>query len=135
MGHEILQPDGLMPARGFAHVVAATDGRQVSIAGQTAHDGEGVVQGRTLSDQFDAAVANLVTALAAAGGAPEHLVALQIFVTDVAAYRDDLHAIGLAYRRHLGDHYPAISLLGVTELFDPDALVEIVATAVVPDGD
>ena len=130
--HEVINPGELAPAVGFAHAVASTGGRVVWLGGQTAADADGVVQGTTLVEQLDRACANLVTALGAAGAAPEHLVWLQILVTDVGAYRAALPELGTAWRCHLGRHYPATSLFGVTELFDPAALVELIGIAVVP---
>lgn len=133
MAHQHIDPPELLPPRGFTHVVVAAPGRVVHIAGQTAHRPDGTLP-EGLVAQVEGAVANLAVALRAAGARPEHLVAVQIYVTDVAAYRAALGDIGRAWRRHLGGHYPAVSLFGVTELFDPAAVVEIVATAVVPEG-
>lgn len=132
MTHQSVNPAELAPAVGFAHAVVAVPGRLVHLGGQTAHDASGVLVGATLVEQLDRAAANLATALRAVGARPEHLVALQIFTTDLPAYRAALPELGTAYRRHLGRHYPATSLLGVTELFDPGALVELVAVAVLP---
>jgi enamine deaminase RidA (YjgF/YER057c/UK114 family) len=106
----------------------------VFLGGQTANDADGVVRGETVGEQFDRAAANLVEALAAAGARPEHLVSLQIFVTDVAAYREALAELGDVYRRHFGRWYPAIALVEVTALFDPAAKVELVGVAVAPDA-
>jgi enamine deaminase RidA (YjgF/YER057c/UK114 family) len=58
---------------------------------------------------------------------------MQIYVTDVAAYKGALTELGAAYREHFGRHYPATALLGVSELFDPAAKVELVCTAVIPN--
>ena len=77
----------------------------------------------------------ILAALAAAGGAPEHLVSLHIYVTDATAYRAALAELGAAYRRHLGRHYVATALFEVAGLFDPAAKVELVGIAVVPDPD
>jgi enamine deaminase RidA (YjgF/YER057c/UK114 family) len=131
--HEFLNPDGLLPGRGFSHVALPAPGRLVLLAGQTAHQADGKLKGRTMAEQFDAAAGNLVTALAAAGARPEHLVSMQIFVTDVADYRGSLDHIGPSWRQHFGTHFPAVSLFGVTELFDPESRIEIVSTAVIPD--
>lgn len=130
--HRFINPPDLLPGRGFAHVALPAAGRVVHVAGQTAHAADGTLRGTTMSAQTDAALGNLVVALAAAEALPVHLVAMQLYVTDVAAYRAELGAIGHAWRAHLGTHYPAVSLLGVAELFDPAALIEIVASAVVP---
>ncbi len=85
-----------------------------------------------MAEQFEQAAANVVTALEAAGARPEHLVSMQIYVTDVGAYRDALSDIAGAYRKHFGRHYPAIALFEVTGLFDPRAIVELVCVACVP---
>jgi enamine deaminase RidA (YjgF/YER057c/UK114 family) len=130
--HRFLNPPELLPGQGFSHVAVPASGQLVFIAGQTAHQRDGSVRGGTMAEQADAALANLVAAVAAAGAQPSDLVELQIYVTDVAAYRDALGDIGEAWRRHLGRHYPAVSLFGIAELFDPAAMIEIVARAVIP---
>jgi enamine deaminase RidA (YjgF/YER057c/UK114 family) len=131
-GHRIVNPPGLSPPVGFAHAVVAAPGRQVFLGGQTAQGPDGVIMGVTIEDQFDVAAGNVVAALAAAGGRPEDLVALTVFVVDMSAYRAALSGLGSVYRRHFGRHYPAMALLGVAELFDPAALVELQGTAVIP---
>lgn len=130
--HEIVNPDELAPATGFAHAVAAADGRTVHLGGQTALDGQGRIVGDTLAEQFDQAAANVVAALAAVGGRPEHLVSLQVFTTDMAAYKAALRQLSGVYRRHFGYHYPAMAVIGVHELFDVEALVELMGVAVIP---
>jgi enamine deaminase RidA (YjgF/YER057c/UK114 family) len=132
--HRIVNPETLAPPQGFAHAVVAAPGRTVYLGGQVAYDAEGRLTGDTMADQLDVAAGNVVEALRAAGGAPEHLVSLQIFVTDVEAYRAALTPVGAAYRRHFGLHYPAMALFEVSRLFDPGALVELVGVAVVPDS-
>jgi enamine deaminase RidA (YjgF/YER057c/UK114 family) len=131
--HEIVTPPELARPVGFAHAVRAAPGRTVYLGGQTAQDADGTIAGATLPSQFDRAAANLRTALRAAGGEPEHLVSLQIFVTDVAAYRAALSELGILWRERFGRHYPATGLFGVAELFDPAALVELMGVAVVPE--
>lgn len=130
--HLLLNPEALAPPSGFSHVVVPADGNTVYIGGQTAHDPLGQLVGGTVIEQFDRAAANVVSALAAAGGAPEHLVSLHIYVTDLPAYRASLTHLGAVYRKHFGRHYPAIALFGVQGLFDPAAVVELVGIAVVP---
>jgi enamine deaminase RidA (YjgF/YER057c/UK114 family) len=133
--HRLVNPEGLAPPVGFAHAVVAAPGRTVYLGGQAAQGPDGAIEGATLAEQFDLAAGNLVAALAAAGGAPEHLVSLHIYVTDAAAYRAALAELGAAYRRHLGRHYVATALFEVAGLFDPAAEVELVGIAVVPDPD
>jgi enamine deaminase RidA (YjgF/YER057c/UK114 family) len=132
MTHEHVNPPDLGPAIGFSHAVVAAEGRLVFLAGQTAHGPDGALRGQTLVEQFDAALANLATAMRAAGAEPEHLVQATIYTTQPEVYRERLGELGASWRRHLGRHYPALTLAGVTELFDPGCLVEVVGIAVVP---
>ena len=122
--HRIVNPPELAEPSGFSHAVVA-DGKTVHLAGQ-------IGSGDTLVEQFDNAATNLLVALKAAGGEPGDLVSLQLFVTDVAAYKDSLPAIGRVWRRHFGSHYPAMGLFGVRELFEPWAQVELMGVAVLP---
>jgi enamine deaminase RidA (YjgF/YER057c/UK114 family) len=120
--NRVVNPPELPKPSGFSHAVVA--GSTVYLAGQ-------VGEGETLVDQFDGAAANLVTALAAAGGDVGDLVSLQVFVVDVPAYRAALPEIGKAWQRHFGKHYPAMGLFGVRELFTPELKVELMGVAVI----
>ena len=119
--HQVLNPKDLAAPRGFSHVVVAHGGRTIYLAGQTAQAPDGQLVAGSIAEQFDVAAGNVVKALAAAGARPEHLVSLQIFVTDIAEYRSASQAIGELYRRHFESHYPAMALLEVTRLFDEQA--------------
>jgi enamine deaminase RidA (YjgF/YER057c/UK114 family) len=130
--HRIVRTPGLAQPSGYAHAVVAEPGTLVYLGGQTAQDSDGAIRGRTIVEQFDVAAGNVVAALAAAGGQPEHLVCVTIYVTDVAEYRASLGELGNVYRRHLGHHYPAMALLGVSALVDDAAKIELVAVAVIP---
>jgi enamine deaminase RidA (YjgF/YER057c/UK114 family) len=131
-GHEIVtSPDLAMPV-GYAHAIIAAPGRTVHLGGQTAQAKDGAIFGATIVEQFDLAARNLVAALHAAGGTPDDIVSLQIYVTDLAAYRASMPELGSVWRAHFGRRYPALAVLGVTELFDPSALVELVGVAVIP---
>jgi enamine deaminase RidA (YjgF/YER057c/UK114 family) len=129
--HEIVTAPGLAPPSGYAHAVVAAPGRTVHLGGQTAQAPDGTIQGVTIVEQFDLAARNLIEALRAAGGEPDDLVSLQVFVTNLAAYRLSMGALGAVWRQHFGRRYPAMAVIGVTELFDPRALVELVGVAVV----
>jgi enamine deaminase RidA (YjgF/YER057c/UK114 family) len=131
--HRIVNPEGMAPPVGFAHAVVAAPGRTVYLGGQAAQGPDGRIVGTTLAEQFEVAAANLVAALAGAGGGPEHLVSLHVYTTEVAVYRATLPELGAVYRRHLGRHYVATALFEVAGLFDPAAKVELVGVAVVPD--
>jgi len=133
MSNEIVTAPELAPPVGYAHaVVGAAGGRTVHLGGQTALGPDGAIRGDTLVEQFDVAAANVVAALRAAGGAPEQLVQMLVFVTDVAEYKASLRELGEVWRRRFGRRYPAMGLFGVTALFDERARVELVATAVIP---
>ncbi len=128
--HEIRNPETLPPPSGFSHAVIAQTGRTVYLAGQTAQRVDGTIAPGSMAEQFDIAAGNVVKALEAAGAHPQDLVSMQIFVTDIAEYQRRSKAIGEAYRRHFGRHYPAIALLEVSRLFDPEARVELMCIAV-----
>ena len=131
--HELVNPSSLAAPNGYSHAVIAAPGRMVFLAGQTAHSADGSLPEGGMVEQFDAACRNVATGLEAAGARPEHLVSMQVFVTDLEAYRSNRGAIGEAWRRHLGKHYPAMGLFEVRGLVDPRAVVELMSTAVVPE--
>jgi enamine deaminase RidA (YjgF/YER057c/UK114 family) len=131
--HEIVTAPELAPPVGYAHAVVAAPGRMVALGGQTALGPDGTITGSDLVAQFDVAAGNLAAALRAAGCQPEDLISMQLFVTDVEAYRTSLRELGGVWRKHFGRHYPALGLFGVTRLFDAEALVELMALAVGPD--
>ncbi len=129
---ERVNPPELARPSGFAHAVVATGSRVVFLAGQTATDAAGAVTGDTVAAQFERALANLLTALRAAGGSAEHLASLTIYAVDLGDYRAHSREIGQAWRRLAGREYPAMAAVGVCSLWDPAALVEIQGYAVVP---
>jgi enamine deaminase RidA (YjgF/YER057c/UK114 family) len=130
--HQIVNPPDLSPPAGFAHALVAAPGRLVFLGGQTAHAADGSLPGPGMVEQFDATCANVVTALAAAGGRPEHVAWMQIFTSDATAYLASLPELGKVYRVHFGKHYPAMAWFEVKSLFDPAAVVEVMCIAVVP---
>jgi len=125
--HRIVNPPELPQPVGYAHAVVAAPGRTVYLGGQTG-------TGDTVAAQFDAAAASLVTALRAAGGEPEDLVSLVVYATDVDEYRAAMEELGGVWRQHFGRRYPAMALVGVSALADPDARIELMGVAVVADG-
>jgi enamine deaminase RidA (YjgF/YER057c/UK114 family) len=131
--HRIVNPDTLEPPVGYSHAVVAAPGRTVYIGGQTGLRRDGTLAGPGIVEQFDQASANVVEALSAAGGGPEHLVSMLMFVTDVGEYRTSRRELGVVHKKHFGSHYPATALLEVSGLFDGDAKIELVCVAVVPD--
>ena len=130
MDQRVLQPPGWPRPRGYANGIVAS-GETIFLAGQIGWDAEGrFADGMT--GQVRQALANIVTLLTEAGASPRHLVRLTWYVTDLQAYRDNLPAIGEAWRGVIGRHFPTMSVIGVSELVEPAALVEIEAIAVLP---
>lgn len=131
--HKLINPPGLSPAVGFSHAVVAEKGRTVYLGGQTAQRPDGSIAGESIVEQFDLALKNLTVALSASGAHPEHLVHMVVYTTDAVQYRARLKELGQVYRQVLGKHYPAMAFFEVAGLFDPEALVELVCTAVIPE--
>ncbi|MGW1068553.1 RidA family protein [Streptomyces aureus] len=130
MTAERVNPPELSPAAGFSHAVVATGSRVVFLAGQTALDGDGKVVGETLPEQFERALANLLTALRAAGGTPADLARVTVYATNVADYRAHAPELGRVWRRLAGRDYPAMAVIGAVRLWDTEALVELDGFAV-----
>ena len=129
---ERVNPPELSPPTGFSHAVVATGERLVFLAGQTSLDEDGKVVGDSLPEQFETALTNLMAALRAAGGAPEHLARVTVYATDVADYRAHVAELGRIWRRLAGREYPAMAVIGVVRLWDEQAMVEIDGVAVLP---
>jgi enamine deaminase RidA (YjgF/YER057c/UK114 family) len=129
-GHHFLNPEGLAPARGFSHGAVPSEGRTLYIAGQTGHH-EDMTIDDGLVEQFARACRAVATVIEEAGGEPSDLVSMTIYTTDVPGYRHNLGPIGEMYREVFGKHYPPMALIGVAELFEPRAKVELVGIAVV----
>jgi enamine deaminase RidA (YjgF/YER057c/UK114 family) len=128
-----IDPPELPRPSGFAHAVVGT-GRAVFLAGQTAQDAAGRIVPGNIVAQFERALANLLTALRAAGGEPGQLAALTIYIVDVDDYRAHAAEIGAVWRRLAGSQYPATAGVGVARLWDPAALVELQGIALLPTG-
>jgi enamine deaminase RidA (YjgF/YER057c/UK114 family) len=128
---ERINPDELAKSSGFSHAVSVSDGRLVFLAGQIGMDRDGQVVSGGVVAQFEQALANLLTALAAAGGRPEDLVSLTLYIVDVEDYQAHGKEIGAAWRKLAGTEYPAMAGVGVTRLWNNEALVEIQGVAAV----
>ncbi len=130
-GTTALLPDGWPQPKGYANGIRAR-GELIFVAGQIGWDNRGrLVEG--FLAQTRQALANVVAVLVAGDARAEHIVRLTWYVTDLAAYRASLAELGAIYRDVIGRHYPAMTMVEVRSLAEPGALVEIEATAVVPD--
>jgi enamine deaminase RidA (YjgF/YER057c/UK114 family) len=128
---QLLHPKHWAAAKGFANGIAA-EGRQVFVAGQVGWDAEQRFASDDFAAQTEQALRNIVEVLAEAGARPEHIVRLTWYVIDKNEYISRLRDVGAAYRRVLGRHFPAMTLVQVVALVEDRAKVEIEATAVVP---
>jgi enamine deaminase RidA (YjgF/YER057c/UK114 family) len=128
---ERINPAELARPSGFSHAVKAPAGHMIFLAGQIGMDRDRRVAAGGVVPQFEQALANLLTALAAAGGQPSDLVSLTVYLTDVEDYQAHGKDIGAVWRRLAGTEYPAMAGVGVTKLWLPEALVEIQGIAMV----
>lgn len=129
--HQILQPEGWPRPAGYANGVAAT-GRLVFVAGQIGWTPGGRFEARDLSSQVGQALRNVVAVLREAKAGPEHITRMTWYVVDRKDYLARTTEIGAAYREVIGRYFPAMSVVEVSGLLEPEALVEIEVTAVVP---
>ncbi|HEX3930902.1 MAG TPA: RidA family protein [Nocardioides sp.] len=129
MAIERVNPASLARPAGFSHAVVGR-GTTVFLAGQTGMDAEGAIVPGGVVAQFEQALANLLTALDAAGGTPGNLASVTIYIVDMDEYRARAREIGAVWRRLAGGDYPAMAGIGVPRLWDADALVELQGHAV-----
>ena len=132
MSFELLNPAGLESPVGYSHVAKITSGRIVFVAGQAPFDASGAVVGKgDFVAQFGQVMRNLKLAVEGAGGRPDQFAVLTMYLTDLQAYLAARRAIGAAYRELFGKYFPAITLVEVKGLYNPDCMVEISGVAVI----
>lgn len=132
MPFELLNPAGLENPVGYAHVAKITSGKIVYVAGQAPFDANGSVVGKgDFVAQFRQVMGNLKLAIEGAGGRPDQFAVLTMYVTDLKAYLAAKKPIGAAYHEVFGKFFPAITLVEVKSLYNPDCMVEISGVAVV----
>ncbi|WP_167139470.1 RidA family protein [Diaminobutyricimonas sp. TR449] len=132
MSRKIVNPPALAKPIGFAHGVAA--GPFVYLGGQTALDAEGRIVPGGIVEQFERAFSNVLTTLREAGGESSDLVDVTIYLTDVDDYQRNGREIGRKWQEMAGTDYPAMAGIGVTRLWQQEALIEIQAVAYIADG-
>ena len=131
MSFEFINPESLGRPRGYANgVLVPAGGRLLFIAGQIAWDERQQIVSADFVEQFDRALANVITVVEAAGGTPAHVARLVIYVTDKRAYLARTREVGERWRARMGTHYPALALVEVKSLLADDAQVEIEGIAV-----
>jgi enamine deaminase RidA (YjgF/YER057c/UK114 family) len=128
---QVLQPPGWARAKGFSNGIAAK-GTLVFIAGQIGWTGEGKWEACDFAGQFRQALSNIISVVKEANGKPEHIVRLTWYVLDKQEYLASLKEVGAAYRQLMGRHFPTMAVVQVSGLVEPEARLEIEATAVIP---
>jgi enamine deaminase RidA (YjgF/YER057c/UK114 family) len=129
---QTLLPEGWAPPIGYANGIAVDAGRIVFVAGQVGWDAQQRFHSEDLAPQFDQALANIVAVLARAGARPEHICRMTAYCCDKPAYMAARRELGAIWRRHMGAHYPAMSMIFVSDLLDNPGKIELEATAVIP---
>lgn len=131
MPFELINPLGLEKPVGYAHVAKITSGKLAYIAGQAPFDENGKVVGKgDFVAQFRQVMRNLKLAVEGAGGKPAQIAVMTMYVTDVQAFLDNRKPAGDAYTEVFGKHFPAITLVEITALWNKDCMVEISGIAV-----
>ncbi len=115
-------------------MLSPAGGRVLFVAGQDAANADGEVVMDDFVEQFEVALRKTLSVVRGAGGTPESIGRMTIYVTDMEAYREARSEIGAVWRAQMERHFPAMALMEVSGLVDPRAKVEIEATAVLIEG-
>ena len=133
--YEIFNPPRLGDPTGWNNgLLAPTGGRLLFVAGQNASGTSGRVESEDFVEQFALALDHVLAVVREAGGEPQHIGRMTVYVTDLATYMASRAELGVVYRARMGRHYPAMALVEVSGLVDDGAVVEIEATAVLPSA-
>ena len=132
MKNSVILPDGWPRPRGYSNAMSGC-GRLIALGGQIGWDKDEKFQELSFIGQWRQTLQNIVAVLEAASATPEHLIQLTVYVTDMSAYRSSLKEAGEVWRDTLGRCFPSMALVGVTELVEPEALVEISGFALIPE--
>ena len=127
----VLLPEGWAPPIGYANGIEASGGRVVFVAGQVGWDAQQRFHSEDIAPQFDQALANVLAVLAVAGGKPQDICRMTAYCCDRPAYLEARKELGKIWRKRMGTHYPAMSMIFVSDLLDHPAKIELEATAVV----
>ncbi len=129
----ILHPDGWAPPIGYSNGISVDGGRIVYVAGQVGWNAAQVFESEELAPQFEQALSNVLTVLAEAGGTAADICRMTVYCTDKPAYLAARTELGRIWRAQMGRHFPAMSMIFVSDLLDSPGMVELEATAVISD--
>ena len=129
----LINPESLGAPSGYSHgLLADASGKLLFISGQIGWNEKQKIVSDDFVEQFDRALANVITVVREAGAKPEHIVRLIVYVTNKIEYRGRTSEVGERYRKHMNKHFPAMVLVEVAGLLDDLAKVEIEGMAVIP---
>jgi len=131
--HETILPEGWAKPIGYANGILAQPGRTLYLAGQVGWDADQKFHSEEIAPQFEQALKNILEVIATAGGKAEHICRMTCFCKDKPAYMAARRDLGAIWKRLIGNHYPAMSMIFVVDLLDHPGLIEVEATAVIPD--
>ncbi len=129
----VLLPEGWAPPQGYANGIEVPAGRIVFVAGQVGWDAQQHFASEEIAPQFAQALDNILAILREAGGEPQHICRITAFCCDKAKYLAARRELGAIWRSRMGRHYPAMSMIFVADLLDRPGVIELEATAVIPD--
>lgn len=129
---QILHPAGWDKPIGYSNGIVVDGGRLVFIAGQVGWNAQQRFESEQIAPQFDQALANVLSVLAEAGGRPADICRMTAYCCDKPAYLAARAELGAIWRKHMGRHFPAMSMIFVSDLLDDPGKIELEATAVVP---
>lgn len=133
MKHETINPEDWGRPKGYSNGILAQPGRMLFVAGQIGWDKNEKLVSAEFVPQFEQAMQNVMAVVHAAEGKASDICRLTIYVTDKQAYIDGIKDVGRAYREAMGKHFPTMALVQVADLLEEGAMVEIEATAVIPE--
>ncbi len=129
---QILHPEGWAAPVGYSNGIKTPPGETIFVAGQVGWNASQVFESEALVGQFDQALENVLAVLASGGAAAHHICRMTAYCCDKAQYLRDRKQLGAVWRRHMGGHFPAMSMIFVSDLLDHPGLIELEATAVIP---
>ncbi|HOW46383.1 MAG TPA: RidA family protein [Rubrivivax sp.] len=129
---QVLLPEGWKPPIGYANAIAVDAGRIIFVAGQVGWNAQQVFESEELVPQFEQALRNIIAILGTAGARPEHICRMTAYCCDKPRYLAARKELGAVWRRVIGNHYPAMSMIFVSDLLDHPGKIELEVTAVLP---
>jgi enamine deaminase RidA (YjgF/YER057c/UK114 family) len=131
--HTTILPDGWPMPKGYSNGILAQNGRTLFMGGQVGWDSNEVFNSEKLIPQFEQALKNIIQIVKKAGGKPEHICKMTCYCKDRDQYLESRRELGKVWKELMGNHYPCMSMIFIVDLLDHPALIEIEATAVIPE--